>query len=177
MEILLDTNSAKVIPLDDGVSSYFPAPGIDPIAADIYWYLDGEDPRAARFFGRVAVGETVRIPYTPLTTDAQPRVIAVPVAPDGLRGVADLRDATPVDIPFAPLVDAYATNFGDGSATSFTITHDLNSDDLQVEFRLASGTKQSVGGIVWQPDGLNAITVNTAPVVPATDELRVIIKK
>lgn len=179
MNLLLDTNSTKIIALDDGESNYLPAAGIAPIAADVYWYLDGDDPRGARFFGRVAIGETVKIPYSPLESDAEPRIIAIPVAPDGLRGFSDLRDGVPVEIPFARMVDTYAVNFGDGAATSFTITHNLESDDLQVEFRLAAGTKESVSGIVWAPDAtdpLNKIGLTTT-VVPALNELRVIIKK
>ena len=82
-------------------------------------------------------------------------------------------------VPFRGIADTYATNFGDGVATSFTIEHGLNSADLQVEFRYAAGTKESVSGIIWAPDGVDPLNkiVLTTTVVPALNELRVIIKK
>lgn len=97
--IELNTNSSKVIALDDGAANYYPTSGIDPTTVDLYWHYPDEDPRAARFIGRAAIGENIIVPYNPVV-DADPIVLAVPVAPDGLRAVSDLRDAQRLIIAF-----------------------------------------------------------------------------
>lgn len=65
----------------------------------------------------------------------------------------------------------YAQDFGDGAATSFTITHNLNTLDVSVSFR-----KKSTGepwDFPWNNNGtVNAIAVSSG-IVPALNEFRV----
>lgn len=90
---------------------------------------------------------------------------------------SNVPNTVPIAIPGGAA--AFAANFGDGAATSFTITHNLGSEDLVVGFRLASGTKESVAGVLWQPDATdpaNKITVTTT-FVPTLNQLRAVILK
>lgn len=67
----------------------------------------------------------------------------------------------------------YSQDFGDGSATSYAITHNLNTRDLHVQVRQTTGTFDEVVCEI-EYTTVNQITLkfNTAP---ATNALRVII--
>lgn len=67
----------------------------------------------------------------------------------------------------------YAVTIGDTSETQFTITHNLNSQDVSVTIRYASGTKEMIL-TDWRVTGDNTIRVDFA-VAPGTDEYRVIV--
>lgn len=85
----------------------------------------------------------------------------------------------PGTVPVAIPGTSFAATFGDGINTEYTITHNLDSEDLFASFRLAAGTKESVAGVIWKPDPsdpANKIIVTTT-VVPTLNQLRVVIKK
>lgn len=144
----------------------------------IYEHNVGEAAEAARLVGIYARKQIGSVPFTP--AGDQPKILRmISYAADGTPDFERISDAPSVTVMFTKEPDHYATNFGDGAATEFTITHNLESEDLFVCFRLASGTKESVSDIAWKPDPddpENAIIITTT-VVPTANQLRVVIKK
>ena len=66
----------------------------------------------------------------------------------------------------------YTESIGDASATTFTLTHNLGTEDVTVQVR-----KVSTGAVVFAAvviDGLNSVTVDFIA-APAADEYRVVI--
>lgn len=78
-------------------------------------------------------------------------------------GTDDARAITPLKLANSVWVSRkFAANFGDGSATSFTLTHNLNSFDVDVEVYRNSGNRDTVLCEVRRP------TVNTVQIVVDT---------
>lgn len=71
-------------------------------------------------------------------------------------------------------VRGYAADIGDGSTTTFTLTHNLGTRDIGVFVRVNSGDYEYLGGVVSE-----ATTTNTAKVkftvAPTTNQYRVVI--
>lgn len=70
-------------------------------------------------------------------------------------------------------VNKYAATIGDGATTQFTITHSLNTEDVTVSIRQASGNKE---GVItgWRTTGSNTIRVDFAT-APSSNQYRVIV--
>lgn len=68
----------------------------------------------------------------------------------------------------------YGANFGDGSATSFVLTHNLNSYDVVVEVFRNSGNRDTVLAEV-QRTSVNAVTI-VVDTAPAADAFRALIR-
>jgi len=71
-------------------------------------------------------------------------------------------------------VGGYAANFGDSVATSFTITHGLNSQDVVVQVQRVSDRKEII--VDWAASTVNTVTV-LVNVAPTSGQYRIIIKK
>lgn len=72
------------------------------------------------------------------------------------------------------IVNGYAETVGDGSATSFTITHNLGTNDVMTAmYEVTSG--ECVACQVTR-DSVNQITVGAFP-APATNDLRILVTK
>ena len=67
----------------------------------------------------------------------------------------------------------HAQDIGNGADTEITVTHDLNTEDVQVSVRYAGGTKQVVG-VAWRPLSATQVRVDFA-VAPASNEFRVVV--
>lgn len=74
----------------------------------------------------------------------------------------------------AKIVNGYAVTVGDGSATSFTVTHNLNSLDIMVMMYKVS-TGECVTCQVARTS-VNAISVGAFP-APASNDLRILVQK
>jgi hypothetical protein len=77
----------------------------------------------------------------------------------------------------------YAETFGDGVATSFTISHGLGTKDVLVQvYTVSSGIDATelfyptAGGSIVR-DGDDTVTLTIAFGVPAVDELRVVVRR
>jgi len=112
--------------------------------------------------------------------------LAVPTTDVDLNGQKIINLATPIDPTDAANKDyvdnaiaavgattKYATTIGDTVATSFLITHNLNTLDVIVTVRVATGSM-----FVVYPD-IEILTVNTLTIsftlAPDTDEYRVVV--
>lgn len=90
-------------------------------------------------------------------------------------GTDDARALTPAKAKAASWrVKKYATTIGDNSANSFTVTHNLGNDDVHVSVIKTTGNKDEVIVDVERTSS-NAVTIKTAPTVPATNGLRVVV--
>lgn len=84
-------------------------------------------------------------------------------------GTDDARFVTPLKLANSPFrARRFAQTFGDASNTSYTITHNLNSQDVQVAVRQAAGTFDEVLTEV-EFTSVNSVTIrlNAAPGVNA----------
>lgn len=70
-------------------------------------------------------------------------------------------------------VAKYASTIGDNSTTQFTVTHNLNTEDVQVEVREAASNKQLII-CNWRATGVNSVRVDFA-VAPTTNQYRVVV--
>lgn len=71
-------------------------------------------------------------------------------------------------------VGGYYATFGDGSSTSFTITHGLNTDQVVAVIKRVA-TKREIE-VDWASPTANTVTINVN-IPPAANELEVVIKK
>lgn len=90
-------------------------------------------------------------------------------------GTDDARAVTPAKLKNSPYSrKPFDATFGDGTATSYTITHNLNSRDVLVDVYRNSGSYDAVGVDVERTT-VNSVTIKTvAPV--ASNALRAVIR-
>jgi hypothetical protein len=89
-------------------------------------------------------------------------------------GTDDARIVTPLKLASSPwAAKKFAANIGDGSATSFAVTHNLNTRDVRVEVYRNSGNFDSVLAEV-QRTSVNAVTI-VFDNAPASNAYRVLV--
>lgn len=91
-------------------------------------------------------------------------------------GTDDLRIVTPLKLATSVFgTKKFNQNIGDGSATSFTVTHNLNTKDVEVEVYRNSGNNDSVM-VEIQRTSLNAVTIIVDGTAPAANAYRVMVR-
>lgn len=89
-------------------------------------------------------------------------------------GVDDLRIVTPLKLKTSVFAaKRFAVTFGDGAATQYTITHNLNSQDVVVMIRQATGAFAEVICDI-EATTVNTITVRFAA-APALNSMRAVV--
>jgi hypothetical protein len=88
---------------------------------------------------------------------------------DDARAITALKLAT-----YSGRAKRYATSIGDGSATSYVVTHNLNTLDVQVYIYENGGSKRQVFAEV-QHTSVNSVTILTAS-APAASAYRVVVQ-
>ena len=68
----------------------------------------------------------------------------------------------------------YVTSIGNGSATSYTVTHNLNSKDVIVQLYDVSSFDTVIADVVRT--SVDVVTVDFSP-APATNDIRVLVQK
>jgi len=87
-------------------------------------------------------------------------------------GTDDLRIVTPLKLAtYSNRAKRYSANFGDGSATSYAISHNLGTLDVQVYIREVGGSKRQVLAEIQHTD-TNTVTILTQS-APASAAYRV----
>lgn len=90
-------------------------------------------------------------------------------------GVDDARMVTPAKLAASVFsTRKFSANFGDGSATSFVLTHSFNTYDVEVEIFRNSGNRDTVLAEV-QRTSLNAVTI-VVDNAPAASAFRALIR-
>jgi hypothetical protein len=72
--------------------------------------------------------------------------------------------------------ESFADDFGDGAATVHTITHNLHTRDVIVQFRYNAGGSYQSFDATWEATTTDTITVRTPGKVLALNEARVMIQ-
>jgi hypothetical protein len=91
-------------------------------------------------------------------------------------GTDDARMVTPLKLKTSPFAHkGFAATFGDGSATSYNIDHNLNSFDVSVEVVKTGGNRDTVICDV-QRTTVNRVVVVVSP-APTTNTLRALVTK
>lgn len=90
-------------------------------------------------------------------------------------GLSALLAVTPAYLAASPFVTRkFNQNIGDGSATSFTVTHNLGTRDIHVEVIRNSGNYDTVLAEVWRTT-INSVTI-VVDNAPTANALRVLIR-
>jgi hypothetical protein len=90
-------------------------------------------------------------------------------------GILDLVAVAPLKLKnYAGRTKAFPTTIGDGAATTYTVPHNLNSQDVDVTFRETTGLFRAAM-IEWQATTVNTITVLFAT-PPALNSIRCIVQ-
>ncbi len=89
-------------------------------------------------------------------------------------GTDDVRFITPLKLAtYANRAKRFAASFGDGSATSYVITHNLNTLDVEVYVRETGGSVREAM-VEIQHTSVNSVTILTKT-APASNALRAIV--
>lgn len=90
-------------------------------------------------------------------------------------GTDDLRFVTPLKLAtYANGAKRYSVDIGDGASTSYVVTHNLNTLDVQVYVRETGGSRRQVMAEV-QHTGVNSVTILTAT-APGSGAYRVTVQ-
>jgi len=110
----------------------------------------------------------------PSASESTAGIIEIATQAEVDAGASALLAVTPAYLAlYSGRARRYAVSFGDGSATSYVITHNLNTADVQVFIRETGGSQRQVEAEV-RSTSVNAVTilVNTAP---ASNALRAVV--
>lgn len=102
-------------------------------------------------------------------------IIQLATSAEALAGTNNTKAITPATLKAVldAQVKGYVANFGNGSATAFTITHGLGTQDVQVQVQRVSDRKWVL--VEWAAPTTTTVTINVN-VAPATNSLRALIK-
>jgi hypothetical protein len=105
----------------------------------------------------------------PAASETTPGIAEIATQAEVDAGTDDLRIVTPLKLAtWSGRIKKYSTNVGDGSATSYTITHSLNTRDVIIRVFPNSGNYDDVEVDVYRPTTTTATLVfATAPGVNA----------
>ena len=86
-------------------------------------------------------------------------------------GISVAADSVAIDPTV--VVRKYAVAIGDGSATSITVTHNLNNQDVMTQVREVS--TNNIVEVDIQNNGVNTVVIGFA-VAPASNSIRVVVQ-
>lgn len=103
-------------------------------------------------------------------------IIQLATNAEALTGTDSNKAITPASLKHVldNQVRGYAANFGNGSNTSFTITHGLNTQDVQVQVLRVSDKKEIE--VDWSASAANTVTIDVN-VAPANNAYRCIVTR
>jgi hypothetical protein len=112
---------------------------------------------------------------TPSATETTAGIAEIATQAETDTGTDDLRFVTPLKLAtWSNRPKRFATSIGDGSATSYVVTHNLNTLDVQVYIYENGGSKRQVIAEV-QHTSVNSVTILTAS-APASSAYRVVVQ-
>lgn len=110
----------------------------------------------------------------PSATESTSGIAEIATQAETDTGTDDARFITPLKLKTsALLLRRVSANFGDGSATQYDITHNLNTDDVHVAVYRNSGSKDEILCDVGRPT-VNAVRLNFA-VAPTSNQYRCVV--
>jgi hypothetical protein len=110
----------------------------------------------------------------PAATTSTPGIAAIATQAETDTGTDDTKFVTPLKLKtFVGLLHKVTANFGDGSATQYDITHNLNTNDVQVVVYRNSGALDEIICDTSRPT-VNAVRLNFA-IAPTTNQFRCVV--
>lgn len=102
-------------------------------------------------------------------------IIQLATSAEALAGTNNTKAITPATLKAVldAQIKGYVANFGNGTNTSFTITHGLGTQDVHVQVQRVSDRKPVI--VEWAAASNTTVTISVN-VAPATNSLRVLIK-
>jgi hypothetical protein len=111
---------------------------------------------------------------TPAASETTAGIAELATQAETDTGTDDLRIVTPLKLKtWASAPKRFASTFGDGAATSYVITHNLNTNDVHVSVYEVGGSKRDVICEV-QHTSVNSVTILTAS-APASNAYRAVV--
>lgn len=112
---------------------------------------------------------------SPAATESTAGIAEIATQAETDGGTDDARFVTPLKLAtYSGRAKRYSATIGDGSATSITVTHNLNTEDVQVYVREAAGSKRWILCEV-QHTSVNQVTL-LFDSAPALNSLRVTVQ-
>jgi hypothetical protein len=110
----------------------------------------------------------------PSATETTAGIAEIATQAETDTGTDDARFVTPAKLAnWSGRLRRVSANFGDGSATQYDITHNLNTDDVHVTVYRNSGAKDEIFCDVGRPT-VNAVRLNFA-VAPTSNQFRCVV--
>jgi hypothetical protein len=110
----------------------------------------------------------------PTATETTAGIAEIATQPETDAGTDDARIVSPLKLKnWSGAAKRFAATFGDGSATSYTITHNLNTRDVVVNVFPTSGQYDNIICDVQRPT-VNSVVLVVTP-APASNSLRAVI--
>jgi hypothetical protein len=110
----------------------------------------------------------------PAATETTAGIAEIATQAETDTGTDDARFVTPAKLAnWAGRIRKVSANFGDGSATQYDITHNLNTDDVHVAVYRNSGAKDEILCDIGRPT-VNAVRLNFA-VAPTSNQFRCVV--
>ena len=116
------------------------------------------------------------IPAIVAATETVQGIVELATSAETITGTDDTRAVTPAGLKAAmqSYIGGYYATFGDGSSTSFTITHNLGTQLVLVQTRITATKEEVITG--WKATSANTVTINTNS-APSTNQYEVLITK
>jgi hypothetical protein len=109
-------------------------------------------------------------------TEASAGIAEIATQAETDTGTDDARIVTPLKLSTSPFAaKKFSQTFGDGTATSFAITHNLGTEDVIVSVKEVGGLKRRVQ-VYWVATNTNTINITATP-APVASSLRVTVSR
>lgn len=139
---------------------------------------EGTSWRQTQVNGAIGANAIVWVAYgnaAPMASEATPGLVERATQAEVDAGADDERYVTAAKLKASPwAARRYAANIGDGSATQYDVTHNLNSRDVAIAVYRNSSPWDDVGVDIERPDA-NTARIRFA-VAPAANAFRVVVK-
>lgn len=151
-----------VIVIDEGTDA-----GVTLRQTQVNFVLDTDPVLFASFF-----------PASGAASETSAGVIELAAQAETDAGTDDSRAVTPLKLANSPYAHlGYAEDIGDGSTVNFTITHNLGTQDVQVQVRRNSGNFDYISVCTGAPTANTVQVIFATGLAPTANQFRVLVTR